>query len=266
TPINRLSIGIQSFRNEDLQWMNRAHQADQALNSVREAAAAGFNNISIDLIYGIPGMTDVQWKENLDIALQLPVQHLSCYCLTVEPKTALGVFVKKKYIQMPEEEVSARQFTTLLSVAEDAGFLPYEISNLCKPGFFSKHNTSYWKGIHYLGVGPSAHSYNGVSREWNVANNALYIKSISDNNRLAEKEELTIPNRFNEYVMVSLRTMWGIDLNYVSTTFGDDLHRHLLNEANEFITSGDLERKNDHLYLTTKGKLIADRMASDLFI
>jgi oxygen-independent coproporphyrinogen III oxidase len=266
TPVNRLSIGIQSFRNEDLLWMNRAHHSGQALSCVEEAAAAGFNNISIDLIYGIPDMTNDQWKENLKIALQLPVTHLSCYCLTVEPKTALGHFVSKKYLKMPEDELTSIQFKTLLSAAEKAGFIQYEISNLCKPGYFSKHNTSYWKGIHYLGVGPSAHSFNGITREWNVSKNALYIKSVMENNRKSESEVLTTENRFNEYIMVSLRTMWGIDLNYLKSTFSDDYYKHLLTEATPFIAGGDLVTNNDHLYLSISGKLIADKLASDLFI
>lgn len=266
TPVNRLSIGIQSFKEEDLQWMNRAHHADQALNCVQYAADAGFKNISIDLIYGIPGMTDQQWKANLETALQLPVQHLSCYCLTVEPKTALGHFVQKEYVKMPDDETSARQFNTLLNMASDGGFEHYEISNLCKPGFYSRHNTSYWKGIHYLGIGPSAHSFNGSSREWNAGNNALYIKSIEANNRMFEKEVLTDDNRYNEYIMVSLRTKWGIDISHIKSNFGEKYYQHLINTIKPFMETGELHEENSYLILSSKGKLIADRMASDLFI
>lgn len=266
TSVNRLSIGVQSFRNADLQWMNRAHNAEQALASIHAAAVAGFENISIDLIYGIPGMTHEEWKENLDIALALPVQHLSCYCLTVEPKTALGHFVKKKFVQMPGEEISSQQFLTLIKMASDAGFEQYEISNLSKPGYISQHNSSYWKGVHYLGVGPSAHSFNGFSREWNVSNNALYIKSVNENNRQSEMEVLTPENRFNEYIMVSLRTVWGIDINYVQENFGKEHAENLLKDAKEYIEGGTLVLTNHHLLLTEAGKLIADRMASELFI
>ncbi len=266
TPVNRLSIGVQSFRNADLQWMNRAHNAEQALKSIHSAAAAGFSNLSIDLIYGIPGMTNDEWKENLDIALQLPVQHLSCYCLTVEPKTALGHFVKKNFVQMPGEEISSQQFLTLIAMAAQAGFEQYEISNLSKPGFVSQHNSSYWKGVHYLGVGPSAHSFNGISREWNVSNNALYIKSVNENNRQSEMEVLTPENRFNEYIMVSLRTAWGIDINYVQENFGKLLTDNLIESAREYIEDGTLVLRNNHLILTGTSKLIADRMASELFI
>jgi oxygen-independent coproporphyrinogen III oxidase len=266
TPVNRLSIGIQSFNDADLKWMNRAHHSQQAVTSVMNAAEAGFNNISIDLIYGVPEMTIQHWKDNLQKALQLPVQHLSSYSLTVEPKTALGHFVKKAYIKMPEDETTALQFKTLAAMTADAGFIHYEISNLCKPGYFSRHNTSYWKGIHYLGIGPSAHSYNGISREWNAANNALYIESLTKNERVAEKEILTPANIFNEYIMVSLRTMWGIDIDHVKKNHGNDYAGHLLSGAAPYLKSGELILKENKLLLSPSGQLIADRLASDLFI
>jgi oxygen-independent coproporphyrinogen-3 oxidase len=208
TPINRLSIGIQSFFEDDLKWMNRAHTASQSTDAVKLAQDAGFNNISIDLIYGLPGSTDHGWEENLERAFALNVQHLSCYCLTVEPRTALATFIKNGKSPGINEDQAARQFEILMQRAKDGGWKHYEISNFCRDNYFSRHNTSYWSGEKYLGLGPSAHSFNGLTRQWNISHNLQYIQGIEKDVVPAEVETLTSIQRLNEYIMTSLRTMW----------------------------------------------------------
>jgi len=205
--INRLSIGVQSFFEEDLQWMNRAHNAKQAKMSIEAAGQAGFNNITIDLIYGTPTLTDAKWKQNVEIALALKVPHLSCYALTVEPKTALEKMISAKKMEAVDPERQSHHFELLMQWLTNAGYEHYEISNFAKPGYRSKHNSSYWQGKHYIGLGPSAHSFNGSSRQWNVANNALYIQSIEQSAVPYEIEMLTATQQLNEYIMTSLRTM-----------------------------------------------------------
>ncbi len=263
--INRLSIGVQSFVDEDLQWMNRAHHAQQALDSIRLAKEAGFNNLTIDLIYGTPTLSDQAWKANVARAISAGVSHLSCYALTVEPKTSLEKMIEKKQIEAVDPEKQARHFNLLMQWMEEAGFEHYEISNFALPGHRSKHNSSYWSGKHYLGIGPSAHSFNGNSRSWNIANNSLYIKSLDQNVLPFELEILSEEQQLNEYIMTSLRTMEGLSLNRVSTVWGADKSKQLLLDANKYIARGDAYLENDTLILSNAGRLLADGIAADLF-
>jgi oxygen-independent coproporphyrinogen-3 oxidase len=263
--INRLSIGIQSFIDEDLVWMNRAHHAQQALDSIRLAKQAGFENLTIDLIYGTPTLSDEAWKQNVDIAIAAGITHLSCYALTVEPKTGLEKMIEKKQLEAVDPEKQARHFSLLMQWMEQAGFEHYEISNFALPGHRSKHNSSYWSGKHYLGIGPSAHSFNGQSRQWNIANNSLYIQGLEKNNLLFELETLTQEQQLNEYIMTSLRTMEGLSLTRVADLWGHDKRDQILLEANKFIARGDAYLAADFLILTKSGRLLADGIASDLF-
>jgi oxygen-independent coproporphyrinogen-3 oxidase len=264
--INRLSIGIQSFLDEHLIVMNRSHTSSQAIEAVKNAQKSGITNISIDLIYGLPNLSTEEWEHNLQQAFALNVSHLSAYCLTVEKKTALNKFIQNKTIILPEEPIVLEQFKILMEQSQKQGFIHYEISNFCKEGMYAKHNSSYWKNETYLGIGPSAHSYNGKSRQWNVANNALYIKGIETNEPAFEMETLSEADKFNEYVMTRLRTIWGIDLGFVKNTFGENLLTGLLSESKEYIDSGYMQQDKENVTLTQKGKFIADKIASDLFI
>ena len=264
--INRLSIGIQSFFEEDLAWMNRAHNAHQAAHCIQLAHNAGFYNLTIDLIYGTPTLSDENWKKNVDTAIALNIPHLSCYALTVEPKTALDKLIQQNKIANVDNEKQARHFELLMTWMKDAGYEHYEISNFAKLGFRSKHNSSYWQGKPYLGLGPSAHSFNGYSRQWNIANNALYIQSISKSEVPAEEEILTKEQRLNEYIMTSLRTMEGISLYKVLEDFGEDKYRTVLKTASSHLQHNHLTLENDHLITTAEGKLLADGIAADLFI
>lgn len=265
TPVNRLSIGIQSFSDEDLQWMNRAHESRQGRDAIEFAQKAGFQNLTIDLIYGSPTTDDRQWSENLRIAMDYGIPHLSCYCLTVEEGTALDNFVKKGKSQPVDEERAARQFEYLISAATENGYEQYEISNFALPGRYARHNSNYWLGAHYMGVGPAAHSFNGYSRQWNIANNALYIKGIDEGVLNNETELLTTVQRFNEYIMTMLRTQWGVNesrmeeiLPGVSAKFGY--------AAEKYIRNGEMVFKDEHYMLTSSGKLLADRIAMELFV
>lgn len=264
--INRLSIGIQSFLDEHLVLMNRSHNATQAIEAVKNAQQSGITNISIDLIYGLPNLSPEKWACNMQQAFSLGVAHLSAYCLTIEKKTALNRFVQNKTIILPEEPIVLEQFSMLMAQTAKHGFIHYEISNFCKEGMYAEHNSSYWKNDSYLGIGPSAHSYNGNSRQWNIANNALYIKGIEAVEPAFEKEELTDADKFNEYIMTRLRTIWGVDLVFVKNTFGEDIFANLQNEAKEYIDSGYMQQKGENVTLTKEGKFIADKIASDLFI
>lgn len=263
--INRLSIGIQSFVEEDLRWMNRAHSADQALNCLQTALNHGFNNITIDLIYGTPTLSDSQWQQNVQTALSLKIPHLSCYALTVEPKTALAGMILQKKTANVDPEKQARHFELLMQWMEDAGYEHYEISNFAKPGYRSQHNSSYWNGSHYLGLGPSAHSFNGISREWNIANNALYINNIEQNILPAETEILTAAQQLNEYIMTSLRTSEGLSLLYTENQWGNEKTSTISRSSEKWLASGLLVCEKNFLFLTKKGKLLADGIASDLF-
>ncbi len=263
--INRLSIGIQSFVDADLQWMNRAHHAQQALDSIRLAKQAGFDNLTIDLIYGTPTLSDEAWKANVDLAIAAGISHLSCYALTVEPKTGLEKMIEKKQIEAVDPEKQARHFSLLMQWMEEAGFEHYEISNFALPGHRSKHNSSYWSGASYLGIGPSAHSFNGTSRQWNLANNSLYIQSLNKETLPFEIETLTAEQQLNEYIMTSLRTMEGLNLNRVSALWGQEKTKQILFEANKYIARGDAYLEDHALILTKAGRLLADGIASDLF-
>lgn len=263
--INRLSIGIQSLFEEDLQWMNRAHTAEEAKQVITKARAAGFNSFTVDLIYGTPGLTDEKWLSNINWVLQQNINHLSCYALTVEEKTPLDKLIRQHKKTDVDAEQQSRQFILLMNELQRAGFEHYEISNFAKPGYRSKHNSSYWKGVHYLGLGPSAHSFNGISRQWNVANNQQYIQALQKHTIPFEKEELTKEQQLNEYIMTSLRLLEGCDLTYVEQQIGIAAANRLRIEAVAFVNKGLLTATNDHLILTQSGKLFADSIAADLF-
>jgi oxygen-independent coproporphyrinogen-3 oxidase len=263
--INRLSIGIQSFFTEDLVWMNRAHNADQAIKAVEQAKIAGFENFSLDLIYGTPLLTDEKWGQNLHNAISLDPAHLSCYALTVEPKTALHKMIHLKKTPDVQPDIQANQFLMGILAMESAGYEHYEISSFAKPGKRSRHNSSYWQSKKYLGLGPAAHSFDGSSRQWNLANNALYIKSIREGILPFERENLQPLEILNEYIMTSLRTMEGLDLIYVSTQFGAGRGSLLEKNAAEYIRTGQMIRSDEKLVLTKRGKLFADGIASALF-
>ncbi|HEX5023935.1 MAG TPA: radical SAM family heme chaperone HemW [Agriterribacter sp.] len=263
--INRLSIGVQSFFEEDLRWMNRAHTADQSAYSILRAQDAGFDNLTIDLIYGSPALSDEKWQQNVQKSIEYSIPHLSCYALTVEPKTALADLIAKKKIPGTNQEHQARQFIELIRWLETAGYEHYEISNFSLPGKRSRHNSAYWQGKPYYGFGPSAHSFNGTdTRSWNIANNALYIQSLASNIIPSENELLTTVQRLNEYVMTSLRTVEGVDLNYIQTQFGKPAEIKILSATKPHMNE-KLILKDNHLKLTTIGKLFADGIAADLF-
>ncbi len=267
TPINRLSIGIQSFHDKDLQYMNRAHNAGEADYAVKAAQDKGFENISIDLIYGTPTMDDKGWIENINKAIALKVPHISSYSLTVEPKTALAHAIEKGKSREPDNAQTAAQFEQLMLRLNEAGYDHYEISNFALPGKYALHNTNYWKGKHYLGLGPSAHSFNTYSHQWNVANNPQYLCSILKEGKVPfEVETLSFEDRFNEYIMTSLRTMWGADLDYIEKQFGGDVLSSLTDQGKEYEAKGWMEITPTHMILTSAGKLFADRIASELFL
>jgi len=264
TPINRFSIGIQSFFDEDLQWMNRAHRSNEAESSVKRAQDMGFENITVDLIYGYPLLTDQKWKFNTDKVFELQVPHVSAYSMTVEPRTALASFIKQKKQPAMNDEQSAAQFTFLMDAMQTKGFEHYEISNFCKPGFYSRHNSNYWKGVKYLGLGPSAHSYNGETRQWNIANNTKYMQGLGSGKIPAETEVLSDIDKLNEYIMTSLRTAWGLNLgklNSIASSSADELQK----TAIAFFDKGWLSQQNNIITLTQTGKLYADHIAAELF-
>lgn len=263
--INRLSIGVQSFFDEDLAWMNRAHNSDQSLFAITAALQEGFDNFSIDLIYGSPGLTTAKWEHNVQQAIQIGVPHLSCYALTVEPSTALDKMILSKKSADVDPEKQAEQFLLLADWTEAAGYEQYEISNFAKPGKRSRHNSSYWQGKKYLGLGPSAHSFNGNSRQWNVANNAVYIQSLNNNTLPVEKEFLTETHQLNEYIMTSLRTVEGINTSEVEDRFGKEALSHIYDLSKKFVLAGKIKASGNVLQLTREGKLHADGIAADLF-
>jgi len=264
--VNRLSIGVQSFFEEDLSWMNRAHNAQQSLDSIKNAQDKGFENITMDLIYGLPEMTNEHWKTNVEKAVSLNVPHLSCYALTVEPKTALQNLIIKKKAHNIEPDKQAEQFLLLMDWLNKAGYEHYEISNFAKPGKRSRHNSSYWEGKNYLGLGPSAHSYNGISRQWNIANNGIYIKSLLREDKMNfEKEELSQTQRLNEYIMTSLRTIEGCDLNFIEENFGENVKNRIMKDSQKYLTRKLITGDKSRLTLTREGKLLADGIAADLF-
>ena len=262
--INRLSIGIQSFFEEDLKLMHRAHDSVQAKKCL-ELATRYFDNISLDLIYGIPGMTNERWRQNIETALSFGIPHISSYALTVEPKTALNKLIQTGKVAAPKDEVAQEHFLILVETLEANGFLHYELSNFGKENYFSRNNSAYWLGKKYLGIGPSAHSYDGVSRSWNVANNALYLKAIQNNELPCEAEILTQEDRYNEYMMTGLRTIWGVSLIRIEQEFGPDYLNYLKQQSQKFIHDGLLIITDGILKPTLKGKFLTDGIASDLF-
>jgi oxygen-independent coproporphyrinogen III oxidase len=261
TGINRLSIGIQSFFDEDLQWMNRAHNAQQAIHNL-QLAIEFFDNITIDLIYGTPGLTNDKWKQNVDKAIGLNISHLSCYALTVEPKTPLDKLIRQHKSEDINPDKQSEQFILLMQWLGEAGYEHYEISNFAKPGFRSRHNSSYWQGKKYIGFGPSAHSFDGNARWWNIANNNSYIDSINKGIIPFEKEELTTTQKLNEYIMISLRTAEGLNLSKVDIVASLELQA----ASKKYIATGFMKMENDFLKLTNEGKLLADGIASALFV
>ena len=263
--INRLSIGIQSFFDQDLKLMNRAHNENEAALCLSEAKKH-FDNISIDLIYGIPGMTNARWEENIAKALSYSLPHISSYALTVEPKTALKAFIEKGVIPDVDDEIAQQQFYLMLDLLEAEGYENYEISNFGKKGYFSKNNTAYWQGKKYMGIGPSAHSYNGIKRGWNISNNSKYIKSINQKLLPLEEETLTKTDRYNEYIMTGLRTIWGVSLDKIRNEFGTSYYEYLLDQSDKYIKEKLLVTEGDKLSVTKKGKFLCDGIASDLFM
>ncbi|MCC1483083.1 radical SAM family heme chaperone HemW [Winogradskyella immobilis] len=265
SPINRLSVGIQSFFEADLKLMNRAHNAQEAKDCL-SVATQYFSNISIDLIYGIPGATNTQWIENIKMALNYNVPHISSYALTVEPKTALATFIQKGIITDVDDEQAHDQFHILKDKLEASGYTHYELSNFGKPNYYSKNNSAYWQGKPYMGIGPSAHSFNGTQRGWNLRNNSKYIKTITENKLPIEIETLTNIDRYNEYIMTGLRTMWGVSLGKVEADFGQSYKKHLLEASQSFINQDLLYLDAEHLHVTKKGQFLSDGIASELFM
>ena len=264
TPINRLSIGIQSFFEDDLVMMNRAHNSVEAKKCLEEATQY-FDNISLDLIYGIPGMSNEKWKQNIEKALSFGIPHISSYALTVEPKTALNKLIQSGKIAKPNDESAQEHFAILVETLEANDFIHYELSNFGKANYFSKNNSAYWLGKKYLGIGPSAHSYDGVSRSWNVSNNSLYLKSIHEGKLPNEIEVLSIADRYNEYIMTGLRTIWGVDLNRIKAEFGIEYLDYLQKQTQKFLNDDLLSIDDNILKPTAKGKFLTDGIASDLF-
>jgi len=264
--VNRLSIGIQSFDDVILKSLNRAHDAQMAKSCVQLAREAGFDNISVDLIYAIPEQTDKDWKRNIEQVLQLQPEHISSYSLTIEEKTVFGKWAKQGKMKAVDDDVAAAQLSTLVDILEKKQYEQYEVSNFSKPGFQSAHNSNYWKNKKYLGIGPSAHSYNGVSRQSNIGNNHLYLQSILQNKIPFTIEVLRREDKINEYLLTTLRTSWGTDLNVLRQQFSYDL----LIEHKDYIQSLLVRKfatlENDVLRLTKAGRLLADKIASDLFV
>jgi oxygen-independent coproporphyrinogen-3 oxidase len=263
--INRLSIGIQSFIDRDLKWMNRVHDSQSALNCIKLAREAGFNNLSVDLIFGTPGLSNEEWQQTVATVIDLDIPHIACYALTVEPKTALQKMIVLGKKEDINSDVQAAQFALLMQMMHDAGYEHYEISNFAKPGFRSKHNSGYWQGEKYIGIGPSAHSYDGKIRSWNRAHNVFYIKSLLQNIIPFEKEVLTEKQKVNEYIMTSLRTIEGMDLYFIQTNFSLEERKRIETLIHNEIEKKMFFRQEDRIYLSDEGKLFADRISVKLF-
>ena len=265
-PINRFSIGTQSFFNEDLVWMNRAHNAQEATECIKRSQDAGFENLTIDLIYGYPLLTDEKWKSNMEMAVALQIPHLSAYALTIEPRTALAQAINKGKQTPISDDQSADQFIMMMDFVAAKGYEHYEISNYCLPGNYAVHNTNYWKGVPYLGIGPSAHGFDGFNRYINIANNTKYITDIAAKKLPETVDELNKTDRFNEYIMTSLRTMWGVDLIKITNDFGKNYAERTLKSINPFISNEQLKFENQQVKLSNEGKLFADGIAAALFL
>ncbi|GMT44384.1 MAG: coproporphyrinogen III oxidase [bacterium] len=266
TAVNRLSVGVQSFFDNDLRYLHRVHDGNLARKAIEMAKQVGFENMTIDLIYGIPTLTDAKWGKNLEIFFGYDIPHLSSYSLTVEPKTALQVLIERQKLKNTDEDQSIRHFEILLEQTRQHGFEQYEISNFARPGFYSKHNSVYWLGGHYLGLGPSAHSFNGHSRQWNVKNMKQYIESETIDHIVLEKETLTKNQHYNEYVMTSLRTSWGCDTEHILNGFGEKYVASFQRKIQKYLTEQKVIRKGNTYILTDVGKLFADGIAGDLFV
>jgi len=266
SPVNRLSIGVQSFFDDDLKLLNRIHSGEEAKSAIMRSQDVGFENITIDFIYAIPGLTNEKWKQNLQTGIDLQIPHISAYCLTVEERTPLEAFIKKGQIKPVDETQSIEQFEILMGTLHAAGFEHYEISNFAKPGFHSKHNSAYWSGEKYLGIGPSAHSFDGESRQWNVAHNIRYAQNVLSGNDYFDKEILSESNKANEFILTRLRLSSGVEIPAFSKLFGNDVAKQLSGNAQDWLESGHLIDKNGFLKLSRSGKFLADRIASDLFV
>ncbi len=262
--IRRLSIGIQSFQNDILKKMNRRHDANQAIEAVENAAKTGFNDISVDLIYGLPGLSSKQWKDDLKQVFNLPVQHLSAYHLTYHKGTPFYTWLKKGTLRALKENESILQFQTLIEMAKENGFEQYEISNFAKEGKYSKHNSSYWKGVKYIGLGPSAHSFNGISRSWNISRIESYMKAVEAGLPYFEEEILTENNRYNEHILTRLRTIWGVSIDDLKEDFGDDKANYFRFNIDKYIRTGLVKQHNGIYYLTEKGMFVSDEIMANL--
>jgi len=264
--INRISMGVQSWKDDDLKMLHRRHDSAQASKALKDVFDAGFENVTIDLIYGIPGMTLREWETNLDISFSFDIKHLSAYHLTIEKGTVFGKMAEKGLMSEIDEEESTLLFNMLIEKAENAGFIHYEISNFGKSGFFSAHNSNYWRQVSYLGLGPSAHSFDGYSRQWNIRDLKGYIKLVNRGDSFFEREELDTKKRFNEYIMTSLRTMWGIDLEYIESTFEKEGYDYVVNIAGKFKDYGLMKQDKKTLVLTNQGKMISDNIISEFMM
>jgi putative oxygen-independent coproporphyrinogen III oxidase len=264
--INRLSIGVQSFFDEDLTWMNRRHNVNEAENCIKLSQDKGFSNLNIDLIYGLPQMTVERWQQNLHTFISLDVPHLSAYHLTIEPKTVFGYYKRKGRLTEVDEEISLKHYDILVDTMSTNNFEHYEISNFCKDGRYSRHNTNYWKAGHYLGIGPSAHSFNGTSRQWNVSVNSDYINAIAKGEAFYEVEKLSENEKFNDYLLTGLRTQWGIDLSYIKKAFGDQYFNYLEKVLSGIIDNKTVKRDQDIVRLTDRGMFLSDNIIAGLFM
>lgn len=264
--INRVSLGVQSWRDTDLKMLNRRHNSAQATSALNDIFNSGFGNVTIDLIYGIPGMSIGEWESNLDYTFSFDIKHLSAYHLTIEKGTVFGKMLEKGLLTEIEEDDSAALFNLLIEKSESAGFIHYEISNFCKPGYLSQHNSNYWKQVQYLGLGPSAHSFNGYSRSWNVSDLKGYIKAINAGKLYSESEDLDTNSRFNEYIMTSLRTMWGIDLDFIEQNFEKEGYDYVVNLSGKFKNYGLMKQDKKNLVLTNQGKMISDNIISEFML
>jgi len=265
TPVNRLSIGIQSFFDEDLEYMNRVHSGKEGIRAIEQSKEAGFENISVDLIYGTPTLTKQNWEKNIQRVCDMSIPHISAYALTVEPHTALDSMIQQGKCQKVDDDDSASHFELMVKHLRDQGYIHYETSNFCQKGFMSQHNSNYWKGEKYLGIGPSAHSYNGGKRQWNLSNNSRYIANVGGSEMFWKEEELSVHDRFNEYIMTSLRTIWGVDLVRLETDFGPEALKLFLGGCQKHLKGGYLEKTGTEIKVSEKGKFLIDRITADLF-
>jgi len=263
--INRLSIGVQSFNDEDLIFLNRSHCSKDAVNSIKIAQEKGYKNISVDLMYGLPNQSLKNWEDNLNLLFSLNIQHFSAYILTLEKKTRLFEYVKKNKVKMLDDIKIISQYNSLLKIAKENNFVQYEISNFAKNNVFSKHNTSYWQNKLFLGIGPSAHSFNYISRRWNIASNKKYIEKLNSNNIYFEEELLTINQQYNEYILTNLRTMWGININLIKVKFGGKFASHAKKMIHKWCEKKYIKEIKEKIILTDKGSVFADKIISDLF-